>query len=330
MENKNKLKFLFLGIIIGVLTMIVGIFLFDSQIKAEKKDETKIEDLHENESEGHNEEHSEIINISNEVQKEFGIEIKIADSGEIVIHKDLTGEIVPSPYNIAHIVPRFAGIVKNVYKKIGDNVNKGDKIATIESNESLVQYDVISSINGTLLELHMTPGELIGDDKHIVVVANLKNVWAELNVYQKDLGDVKVGQTVEITSPHSKDIFKGKLFYISPIVDEATRTAVARIKLNNYKGTWKPGMFVSAKVFTSLKTVKIAVPKNAVQILDEQKVIFVKDKDGFRPQVVTLGLENNKLVEVLDGLHIGDKYVAKGAYTFKSEILKESFGGHEH
>jgi cobalt-zinc-cadmium efflux system membrane fusion protein len=86
-------------------------------------------------------------------------------------------------------------------------------------------------------------------------------------------------------------------------------------------------MFVSGKVFTSKKRVDIAVPKNAVQIFDGQKVVFVKSDKGFAPQAVTLGIENDKAVEILDGLHQGDKYVAKGAYTFKSELLKESFGG---
>ncbi len=335
MENKNKLIFLFIGIVIGALVVFAGFTLFDNKSTASNNIEAEHGDNHMDETEEHGEEHeeehSEVIKISDEVRKEFGIEVKTATSGKVVVHKDLTGEIVPNPYNVAHVVPRFAGIVKNVYQKIGDNVKKGDKIATIESNESLVQYDVTSSIDGTIIELHMTPGELIGDEKHIVMIANLKNVWAELNVYQKDLGEVKVGQTVEITSPHTNSVFKGKLFYISPIVDEATRTAIARVRLNNSNGMWKPGMFVSGKVFTSYKLVNVAVPPNAVQILEDQKVIFVEGEEGFRPQVVTLGLENSKLIEVLDGLHIGDKYVAKGAYTFKSEILKESFGGgHGH
>jgi cobalt-zinc-cadmium efflux system membrane fusion protein len=283
------------------------------------------------ESEEHEGEgHSEFINISDEVMTEFGIEVQTASEGNIAVHKDLTGEIVPDPNSVAHIVPRFAGVVKAVYKNIGDNVNNGDKIATIESNESLVSYDVISSIDGTILELHMTPGELIGDAQHVVIVADLTNVWAELNIYQQDLGEIKVGQNVEITSPHSKNVFKGKLFYISPVVEEATRTAVARVKLNNKSGTWKPGMFISGSALTSYKSVKIAVPVNAVQMVNSQKVIFVRGDEGFRPQVVTLGIENSKLIEVIDGLHNGDKYVAKGAYTFKSEILKESFGGDEH
>jgi len=327
MENKSKYIFLIIGILIGAIIAYAGVLLF-SNSSSENKVTIKNEYSEELEHEG--EEHSEFINISDKVMKEFDIVVKTAGPGKLTVHKDLTGEIVPNPYNVAHIVPRFAGIVKVVYKKIGDKVKKGDIIAVIESNESLVQYDVKSLIDGTILELHMTPGELIGDEKHIVMIANLKNVWAELNVYQKDLGDVKVGQTVEITSPHSKTFLKGKLFYISPIVNKATRTAVARVKLDNTKGIWKPGMFVSARVFTSSRTVDIAVPKNAVQILNEQKIVFVKSEKGFGPQVVTIGIENSKSVEILDGLHVGDKYVAKGAYTFKSEILKESFGGDEH
>lgn len=326
--NKNNLIYLIIGILIGG---IASFFLFDGISGKDEIHGTEItQTMHNDEHPEKEEEHSDVIKISDKVMKEFGIEVKTAGKGKLQIHKDLTGEIVPNPYKVAHIVPRFTGIVKSVYKKIGDEVKKGDKIAVIESNESLVKYEVTSSIDGTILELHMTPGELIGDDRHIVMVANLKMVWAELNVYQQDLGEVKVGQAVEITSPHSNTVFKGKLFYISPTVDEATRTAVARVKLDNSRGVWKPGMFVSGKVFTSFKTVDVAVPKNAVQILEDQKVVFVQGDGGFRPQVITLGIENDRLVEILDGLHVGDKYVAKGAYTFKSEILKESFGGHGH
>ena len=326
--NKNNLIYLLIGIVVGGLA--VFIFFGESTTSHDENNAEEIEHGHEEDGHGDEEEHSEAINISDKVMQEFGIELQSAGVGKITVHKDLTGEIVPNPYNVAHIVPRFAGIVKDVYKKIGDSIKKGDKIATIESNESLVSYDVTSSIDGTILELHMTPGELIGDAQHIVMVADLTNVWAELNIYQQDLGIIKVGQNVSITSPHSKTVFKGKLFYISPVVDEATRTAVARVKLNNSRGTWKPGMFISGSVITNYKTVKIAVPVNAIQMLNSQKVVFVSRDEGFQPQVVTLGMENNKLIEVIDGLHAGDKYVAKGAYTFKSEILKESFGGDEH
>ncbi len=319
MKKNTKYVFLFTGIVIGALLTLGAIALFSGS--AENDGIIKTEPVEE--------EHNKAINIPPKVMREFGIEVQTAGPEKLTLHKDLTGEIVPNPYEVAHIVPRFAGIVKSVYKKIGDKVEKGDVIAVIESNESLVQYKVKSLISGTILELHMTPGELIGDEQHVVKVANLKDVWAELNVYQKDLGEVKIGQRVEIFSPHSRNVFRGKLFYISPVVNEATRTAITRVKLDNRKGIWKPGMFISGKVFTSTRTVPIAVPKNAVQILNGQKVVFVKSEKGFEPQPVTLGIENGDFVEILDGLHTGDKYVSKGAYTFKSEILKDSFGGDE-
>ncbi len=316
-----KIKYTSIGLLIG---LIIGYFLIN--ISGTESEAHMIEDEHES----HEEEHSEIIDIPDSVLNEFGVQVSIAGPGEIIVHKDLTGEIIPNPYNVAHIVPRFRGVVKAVYKKIGDRVRKGDKIALIESNESLVQYDVTSSIDGTILELHMTPGELIGDEKHVVTVANLRSVWAELNVYQKDLGDVKIGQLVEVESPHTNFVFRNKLFYISPTVNEETRTAIARVKLNNNKGVWKPGMFVSGKVYISSKKVNVAVPKDAIQILEGQKVVFVKEEDGFKPRIISIGLENENLVEILDGLHVGERYISKGAFTFKSEILKESFGGHGH
>lgn len=319
MDIKNKIICISLGLITGI---IAGYF-FSGSLKSEPN-------LTKEKKEQHEEEHSTVINLPDSVLNEFGVKIAVAESGEITIHKDLTGEIIPNPYNLAHIVPRFKGIVKAVYRKIGDRVKKGDKIALIESNESLVQYEVTSSIDGVILELHMTPGELIGDEKHVVTIANLNNVWAELNVYQKDLGDVKVGQLVEVRSPHTENVFRNKLFYISPTVDEATRTAIARVMLNNSNGVWKPGMFVSGKVYTTKKKVRVAIPKNAVQILEGQTVVFVKTGKGFQPRVVSLGIENDRLVEILDGLHTGESYVASGAFTFKSEILKESFGGDEH
>ena len=176
----------------------------------------------------------------------------------------------------------------------------------------------------------MTPGEVIGDDKHAVTVADLSSVWASLTVHQKDLTKIKVGQSTSIFTIDEGKVINSKIFYVSPIVDEETRTATARVRLNNISGIWKPGMFITGKVFTTSKKVSIVVNKNALQIFNGETVVFIQDKQGFRPQPVSIGLENKKLVEVLSGLHKGQKYAAEGAFTIKSEFLKESFGGDHH
>lgn len=323
MKNKNNLIYLIIGIAIGFIAAYLILKTTNSEVL------NPIEEIagkHESE-EKHNE---DVVSLTEKELEEFGIKINEVESGNIQLHSNLTGEIIPDPTKVAHIIPRFAGIVREVRKNMGDNVEKDEVIAVIESNESLVQYEMKSSITGTVIEIHMTPGEVIGDDKHVVTVANLTSVWASLTIYQKGLTKIKLGQYVEISTVDKSKVMRSKIFYVSPIVDKETRTASARVRLNNTSGFWKPGMFITGKVFTTSKKVPIVVNKNALQLFKGETVVFVQDKKGFRPQPVSIGLENNKLVEILSGLHKGQKYAAEGAFTIKSEFLKESFGGDHH
>lgn len=273
---------------------------------------------------------SQLVNIPDSVATELGIVLKNAGPGFIQNHIDLTGEIKAEPSSISHIVPRFAGIVKNVNKTLGEKVKKGEVLAVIESNESLVSYDVTSLIDGTIIEMHMTEGELISDQTHAFTVADLRKVWADLSVYQKDLNKIKIGQTAEISSGLNQPESYGTISYISPILDEATRTATTRVKLDNYSGKWKPGMFVTANVVTSNKKLPLVIDKSALHIIDDKIIVFVKHNNGFIPQQVFTGLENDKTVEIKTGLKLGDIYAAQGSFTIKAEMLKESFGGDEH
>lgn len=276
------------------------------------------------------EEHSEVIKLSDDVMKEFGIEVKEAGPGVIKNHIDLTGEIIAEPSKISHIVPRFSGIVQNVNKTVGEKVSKGEVLAVIESNESLTTYEVQSLIDGTIIEMHMTQGELIGTEAHAFTIANLDKVWAMLSVYQKDINKIKMGQNVKVSFGSIDTEETGKISYLSPIVDEKTRTASARVILNNRSGKWRPGMFVTAKIYVSETKAPVVIEKNALQTIDEEQVVFVKEGDGFVPRRVKVGKENDDNVEILSGLEAGQQYVAKGAFTLKAELLKESFGGDEH
>jgi cobalt-zinc-cadmium efflux system membrane fusion protein len=335
MKNKNKILFLFIGVTLGITLTLGGVYLFDNE-DDHQEEHHELEGQHNDEENNHaqseaHEEDEEIVKLSDEEIGELGIVLNELSGQKLQQHSDLTGEIVPDPDKLAHIVPRFTGLVIEVNKKIGDRVKKDEVIAVIESNESLVTYNVVSSIDGVVLELHMTPGELIGDEKHIVTIADLNTVWAELNIYQKDLRKIKVGQNAEVYFDEVENAVNSKIFYISPTVDENTRTATARIRLFNKRGLFKPGMFISAKVTTNYLDVEMSVSINAVQNFEGQKVVFVREDEGFKPKVVTVGKSNSKYVEVLSGLELGQSYVAEGAFKIKSELLKESFGGgHGH
>jgi len=283
------------------------------------------------EEECEGEDHSEIIQLSQEEMDEFGIKLAKVGPGKLKIHVNLPGEIIIPPDNLAHIHPRFPGMVKKVFKHIGDLVEKGQTLALIEGNESLTEYEIKSLIDGTLVEKHLSLGEIVGDNEHGFVVADLSLVWAMLKLYQKDLPYVKVGQKVIISAGPEMPVSKGEIAYISPIIDEATHTAAARIVLNNPKEYWKPGLFVNGQITISNLEISILVPKTALEYYEGQRVVFIQTSEGFVPRTVQIGRSNELAVEIIGGLNPGEIYISKGGFTIKAELQKNEFGdGHAH
>ncbi len=312
----------------SLLTSVCSIILF-MMIVSSCQTEQKHQESEETEHVG--EGHSEIVQLSQEELNEFGIELAQAGPGKLKVHVSLPGEIIIPPDNLAHIHPRFPGMVKKVFKQIGDPVKKGQTLAIIEGNESLTEYEVKSLINGTIVEKHLSLGEVVEDSDHGFVIADLSHVWAMLELYQKDLPFVKVGQKVTISSGPDMPEVSGKIAYISPIIDEATRTAEARVILSNPKGYWKPGLFVNGQITTANVEVGLLIPKTAIEYYEDQKVVFVQTAEGFEPREIRIGRSNESNVEIINGLETGETYVIKGGFTIKAELQKSELGeGHEH
>jgi len=333
--KKNKIisvaKFRFAGKSLSIMLVIIlfAFFAFGCGDNSANDDVNKTEEQNENEQ-NKSEKHSETIKLTEDDLKEFGIEVNEAKAGVIINHIDVTGEIKTEPSRLSHLIPRYSGIVKEVYKTVGEEVNQGDVLALIESNESLTTYEVQTLIDGTIIELHMAKGDLVGGEELALTVANLDKVWATLSIYQRDINKIKVGQHALVSFSSEEKEEAGTISYVSPVVDEATRTTTARVIMNNTSGKWRPGMFVSAKINVSEKTVPIVVEKSALQTLEDKTVVFIKSGDEFYPQQVKLGMQNDVTVEITSGLQAGQQYVSKGSFTIKAEILKESFGGDEH
>ncbi|NOY05763.1 MAG: HlyD family efflux transporter periplasmic adaptor subunit [Chlorobi bacterium] len=333
----EKVKIIFFNML--VILLLFSAVLIQGCSDQSKEDEKAHVENPGHDEEGHDEngheenghEEDDVVQLSPDELKEFGIELAKAGPGQLKVHVDLTGEIVIDPDRLAHIIPRFPGIVKEVRKKIGDKVKKDEVLAIIESNESLVPYEVKSLADGTVIEMHLSLGEVINDATHAFVVADLSHVWANLNIYQKDLQYIRVGQEAVITAGPEMPRVVGRISYISPVVEEDTRTALARVVIPNPDGRWRPGLFIRAEVVKERANVDIVVPKTALEMFENQTVVFVQTPEGFRPQPVVLGRSNSQMVEIVAGLRAGQEYVAKGGFTIRSELQKKAFGGgHGH
>ncbi len=277
---------------------------------------------------GHTEEN---IQLSQEERAEFGIELAVARPGTIAQVVELPGEVLPDQDRLAHIVPRFPGIVTKVYAQVGAGVRAGEVLAIIESNESLAPYELKTLTIGTVIEKHITRGEAVTRGSQAFVIADLGSVWVNLSVYQKDLATVAVGQSVTISAGHDLPETTGKISYITPTVDEETRTATARVVLSNTKKRWRPGMFVSGRVVVERTDVPLAVPVTTLQTMADQTVVFVEADAGFQARTVTTGRSDDRYVEIRTGLTPGERYVSHGGFTLRAELSREQFdAGHGH
>jgi cobalt-zinc-cadmium efflux system membrane fusion protein len=270
------------------------------------------------------------VRIDATTQQEFGIELATAGPGWIEKSTSLPAEVRPNQDRLAHIAPRFAGIAQEVHAHVGDTVKAGQVLAVVES-EALSPFPLKTMLDGLVIEKHITRGEPVSREQAAFVVADLRDVWIDISVYQKDLPLLRVDQRVVVSAGHGLEEAEGRISYIAPVVDEETRTAIARVVLANPKGIWRPGLFVTARVEVERQEMPVAVPKTALEILDGRTVVFVEDEAGFEARAVNLGLGGDRHVEIRAGLAPGERYVARGAFTLKAELQRgELAGGHEH
>jgi membrane fusion protein, heavy metal efflux system len=191
------------------------------------------------------------------------------------------------------------------------------------------EVNVPAPSSGTLTSRSVNPGEVIEANKELMRVTDLSSVWVVGQVYEKDLATVRVGSGANITSDaYPGRVFRGRISYVDPKVDPATRTAQVRIELANPGQMFKIGMYVSV-AFGALgaaeKTTPV-VPKNAVQTIGNQQIVFVASEkpNEFALRAVRLGPESNGLYPVLEGLTVGERVVTEGSFMLRAEWLKSN------
>jgi cobalt-zinc-cadmium efflux system membrane fusion protein len=205
------------------------------------------------------------------------------------------------------------------------------QINNIKSGKSLGNYIIKAPIDGKITQKHVSLGEYIKDENDIYTIADLSTVWVNITLYQNDLSSIKLNQKIRIESENIGEITEGKIDYLTPFIDEKTRTATARVIIDNKNGKWYPGMFVIGHIKVESINAAIIISNKAIQQYEGATVVFTKDEDGFEPTKITLGKKDSMNVQVLSGLKKGSVYVKKNSFSIKSELQKANFGdGHGH
>jgi len=147
------------------------------------------------------------------------------------------------------------------------------------------------------------------------MISDISTVWVLVNVYQKDLPYVRVGDTVTIQTESYPETFRGRISYIAASLDPGTRTLQARIETNNPGAKLKKDMYVVASVNAGVIPNAIALPDAAV-LRDNENQPFVyvaASPNQFGRRSVTLGESLNGQTEIASGLKAGDQVIGNGS-----------------
>jgi cobalt-zinc-cadmium efflux system membrane fusion protein len=195
---------------------------------------------------------------------------------------------------------------------------------------------ISSPIDGAVVAREAVVGQPAAADQSLGTIADLREVWFLARVFEKDLGQLKVGAAADVhLNAYDGEHFQGTVEYIGQQIDPVARTVTARVRLENPKGLLRIGLFGTCQVSTGSGDqagAKLVVDHGSVTEVGGKPVVFVKENDGaFELHEVTLGREALGKVEILAGLREGEEVVSQGVFTLKSMVLKDSFGeGHGH
>ncbi len=204
------------------------------------------------------------------------------------------------------------------------------QIVELETRREAVKtLALYSPIRGYVIHKNAYEGQFVDPKTDLFTIADLREVWVMADIYEQDLPYIHAGQRARITLSYLPGAsLSGRVDYVYPYLEGATRTVKARIVLPNRDMTLKPGMYANVEIMVQLGE-SLVIPEDSVIDTGERQVVFVVTGAGhFEPVNVTIGGRFGGLLQVLAGLNEGDVVVSGAAFLVDSESkLRSAMGG---
>lgn len=183
-------------------------------------------------------------------------------------------------------------------------------------------------ISGTVTVREAIIGQAVNARDNLFTVADLSVLWINLEVYEKDLASIRVGNEAKVIPIGSKDeSLKAVVSHVGDVIDPIKKTAEIRLEVRNSKGRLRPGQSVTATVVgamveSSVNKAKV-IPADCIHKIEGENYIFVRNTDGsFSAKKIGVGKIYDNWVEITSGVESGEAIVEEGSFVLKSEYLK--------
>jgi Cu(I)/Ag(I) efflux system membrane fusion protein len=224
------------------------------------------------------------------------------------------------------------GLVQSAKQRLMLFGVKESQIAELEkAGKPNIRLPIYTPQSGIVIEKMVQQGQYVNVGEVLFNVADLSSVWVEIEVYENEFPNIRIGQQVEIQSQsYPGKPFTGWVAFIYPFLDPKTRTVKARVEMPNSGMKLKPDMFVKALIKVPLGSA-IVVPVTAVMDSGKRQTVWVESSPGmFEPRDVQVGQQTDDKIQILSGLKSGDKVAVSGAYLIDSESQLKGGGGADH
>lgn len=195
------------------------------------------------------------------------------------------------------------------YQAAVDNVRSlkaslQDRRASYELAQKKLSDTVVRApVSGSVSERLVQPGEYIRENTPVATIVQMNPLKLKTAIQEKNAGVIRVGQAVDfVVEAFPGKTFQGKVAYVSPAVDQATRTFPVEVLVENPDRALKPGFFAKGTVLTHIDDNVMAASDDAVSTMAGVATVFVIEDGKARQQQVTLGARQGKVVEIVDGL----------------------------
>lgn len=269
--------------------------------------------------------HEGRVRIAAGLAEEAGITTATAGPGEVRETLRLYGRLHPDPARVAGLRARFPGLITRLDVQLGQRVERGQQLATVESDDSLRPYALRAPIGGEVIDLAANAGEVAGADA-LLRIADHSRLWALLVVHPRQAAQVATGQAVTLRADGLQA--SGEIDHVAP-TDAARPARHARVVVDNSSGRWTPGMAVTGGVEVSRVQAPLVVDNRALQRWRDFTVVFARFGETYEVRMLDTGRSDGRVTEVLGGLEPGTEYVVGNSYLIKADIEK-SGASHDH
>lgn len=266
--------------------------------------------------------------IAASVAEASGVRTEVAGPATLRTRLPLIGSVAIDANRLARVRARFPGAVRDVPVGEGDSVTRGQLLATVEANDSLRSYAITAPISGVVIARNTHVGDVAGDAP-LFEIADLSEVWVDLHAFGKDLPRLEPGQPVTLVSAVGASRAEATLDRLLPIAAAGSQSAIARVRLHNPDGAWRPGLTVSAEVTVGERTVPLAVRTSGLQPFRDFTVVYAQVGETYEVRMLELGERDSDYAEVLGGIDPGVTYVSEQSFLIRADIEK-SGASHDH